>query len=88
MKIVFIMWRNYCKLFLLVLFREIISFLTNRECVPMLYTLYSSHEVPFNHESVHESSSSAYGEAAPSAKSLCAHFDPVCISLFPHLSRW
>jgi len=54
----------------------------------MLYTLYSSHEVPFNHESVHESSSSAYGEAAPSAKSLCAHFDPVCISLFPHLSRW
>jgi len=32
--------------------------------------------------------SSAYGEAAPSAKSLCAHFDPVCISLFPHLTRW
>jgi len=27
---------------------------------------------------------SAYGEAAPSAKSLCAHFDPVCISLLPH----
>jgi len=32
--------------------------------------------------------SSAYGGAAPSAKSLCAHFDPVCISLFPHLTRW
>jgi len=36
----------------------------------------------FKHES------SAYGEAAPSAKSLCAHFDPVCILLFPHLTRW
>jgi len=36
----------------------------------------------FNHER------SAYGEAAPSAKSLCAHFDPVRISLFPHLTRW